>query len=181
MIFLNQLVGNKSDSNTIIPAKIEKQIVSSTEEKVSRLPYPVYNGCAVVYQNELHLMGSENTSSGRYHYKLNGNTWISVSTLPFELKWGAAVVYNDEIHLLGYPLYHYKWNGSSWTSVGDLPCKILENHSAILHNNEIHLISRDASNKHYKFNGTTWTEVSTPPMTLSAFRVVSYKNKIHVL
>ena len=182
MIFLNQLLSNKSESNTVIQAKIKKQIVFSSEEKASTLPYNVCNGCAVVYQNEIHLMGSEeSTLTSKNHYKWDGTTWIRISTLPFELKYGASVVYNDEIHLFGYPSYHYKWDGSAWTSVGVLPCMILENYSAIVHNNEIHLISRDAGNKHYKFDGITWTEVSTPPMTLSAFRMVSYKNKIHVL
>ena len=66
---------------------------------VSTLSYDFYCGCAVVYNNELHILGGGSSSYQRYHYKWNGTSWVSVSTLPYNLYKGSAVVYNNEIHI----------------------------------------------------------------------------------
>ena len=80
---------------------------------VSTLPYSFYQGSAVVYNNEIHILGCN--SSNTSHYKWNGTSWTSVSTIPYVFYYGSAVVYNNEIHILGsnsssYNKYHYKLN-----------------------------------------------------------------------
>ena len=82
----------------------------------STLPYSLYAGGIVVYNNEIHILGGlDNTTK---HYKWNGSFWESVSTLPYEFYGGCALVLDNEIHILGsyisnYYTAHYKWNGSS--------------------------------------------------------------------
>jgi N-acetylneuraminic acid mutarotase len=79
---------------------------------VSTLPYNFCNGSAVVYNNEIYILGG---SSSTRHYKWDGTSWTSVSTLPYDFYRGSAVVYNNEIHILGtsngnHYTKHYKLN-----------------------------------------------------------------------
>ena len=69
------------------------------------MPYYFYYGSSVVYNNEIHILGSESTGRGTNHYKWNGSSWLSVSTLPYEFYDGNAVVYNNEIDILGGDAY----------------------------------------------------------------------------
>ena len=68
---------------------------------VSTLPYTFCDGSAVVYNNEIHILGSNITNKLTKHYKFNGTSWYEVSTLPYNFCNGSAVVYNNEIHILG--------------------------------------------------------------------------------
>ena len=74
---------------------------------VSTLPYSFYDSSAVVYNNEIHILGSYNSSSYNSssdytnHYKYDGSTWTNVSTLPYDFYCGSPVVLNNEIHILG--------------------------------------------------------------------------------
>ena len=158
-------------------------------ESVSTLPYDFNNGCAVVYNNEIHILGSTNHRTK--HYKWNGSAWESVSKLPYDFTAGCAVVYNNEIHILGssytvysYYQYHYKWDGSAWTEVSTLPYKFYSG-SAVVYNNEIHILGSvyDSSTytKHYKFDGSSWTEVSTLPYSFHDGCAVVYNGEIHIL
>ena len=61
----------------------------------------MYDGSAVVYNNEIHIMGVCSNSEWTKHYKWDGSTWTSVSTLPYDFYEGCAVVYNNKIHILG--------------------------------------------------------------------------------
>ena len=85
---------------------------------VSILPYEFYQGSAVVYNNEIHILGSSNSSSKTSHYKYDGSTWTNVSTLPYNFYQGSAVVYNNEIHILGSGnsfsdcIKHYKYESN---------------------------------------------------------------------
>ena len=113
----------------------------------STLPYDFYNGSAVVYNNEIHILGGSDGSTGngyKYHYKYNGTSWVSVSTLPYNFYYGSAVVLNNEIHILGGRgdsdnTKHYKYNGTSWESVSSLPYDFYDG-SAVVYNNEIHML-----------------------------------------
>ena len=158
-------------------------------ESASTLPYDFTSGCAVVYNNEIHILGSTNYRTK--HYKWNGNAWELVSTLPYDFTSGSAVVYNNEIHILGssytvysYYQYHYKWDGSAWTKVSTLPYKFYSG-SAVVYNNEIHILGSvyDSSTytKHYKFDGSSWTEVSTLPYSFYDGCAVVYNGEIHIL
>ena len=61
----------------------------------STLPYDFFYGVAIVYNNEIHILGSGLVSYRKYHYKWNGSEWVSVSTIPYEFTHGTAVVYNN--------------------------------------------------------------------------------------
>ena len=122
----------------------------SSWESVSTLPYAFCSGCAVVLNNEIHILGSE-YSSRTEHYKFNGSSWESISTLPYAFYDGSAVVYNNEIHILGgggsYSdmTNHYKFNGSSWESLSTLPYRFGDG-AAVVWNDEIHILGSYSNN-----------------------------------
>ena len=129
-------------------------------KSVSTLPYDFYQGSAVVYNNEIHILGGlDSSNTYKYHYKYNGNRWTSVSTLPYRFYRGSAVVYNNEIHIMGsesssYYTNHYKYNGSTWTSVSTLPY-IFYRGSAVVLNNEIHILGSTYVSNYYKYHYKT--------------------------
>ena len=148
------------------------------------LPYDFYQSSAVILNNELHILGSGNAVSWKFHYKWDGSSWISVSTLPAYFYQGSAVVYNNEIHILGGSggtTKHYKWTGSAWTSVSTLPYTFYYG-AAVVYNDEIHILGgSDGRTNHYKWNGTDWTSVSTLPYVFHKSSAVVYNNEIHIL
>ena len=94
---------------------------------VSTIPndFRFCNGSAVVYNNEIHILGglvSSGYEGTTTHYKWNGSKWISASTLPYNFYQGSAVVYNNEIHILGSNdsdnyVSHYSASGSKYKIV----------------------------------------------------------------
>lgn len=156
---------------------------------VKDLPYDFEQSSAVIYNDEIHILGSSASAYRTSHYKWTGTEWVEVSTLPYEFYYGSAVVYNNEIHIFGGSststarTKHYKWDGSSWTSVSTLPYKFSEG-IAIVYNNEIHIMSSvESSNytSHYKWTGSEWTEVGVLPYNLCTASAVIYNNELHVL
>ena len=154
-------------------------------EIFSTIPYGFYKGSAVVYNNEIHILGGIGGRTA--HYKYNGSSWVSVSTIPSSVTCGSAVVYNNEIHILGgigdYTR-HYKYNGSSWVSVSTIPY----GHSfgsAVVFDNEIHILGTSSGSNyyknHYKYNGSSWVSVSTLPYDYFYGSAVVYNNEIHIL
>ena len=131
---------------------------------VSTLPYSFYRGCAIVYDNEIHILGGytiNNDNELIKHYKWNGSTWTNVSTLPYNFYYGSVVVYNNEIHILGgynNGTKHYKWDGSTWTSV-NLPYKFHQG-SAVIYNEEIHILGRyNNFTNHYIINKILYEKI----------------------
>ena len=156
--------------------------------KVSTLPYNFRCGCAVVYNDEIHILGGNDTATRRYHYKYDGTSWSKVGTLPYDFYFGCAVVYNDEIHILGsmnssYSKDHYKYDGTSWSKVGTLPYNFRCG-CAVVYHNEIHILggnSTPESKKHYKFDGTSWESVTPLPYEFSSGGAVVYNDQIHIV
>ena len=152
------------------------------DENKSTLPYEFCEGLAVVYNNEIHILGG--TDGLTKHYKYDGSSWIEVSTLPYEFSNSYGVVYNDEIHIMGGKnglTNHYKWDDSSWSQVSTLPYSF-KNGLVVVYNNEIHIMGGDSNTtKHYKYNGSSWTEVSTLPYDVIRSRAVVLNNEIHIL
>lgn len=149
------------------------------------LPYKLYDGCAVVCNEEIHIMGGTDGTSiaNTNHYKWNGTEWVSVSTLPYKF-YGLAVVYNNEIHILGgtdSTTKHYKWNGSSWAEVSTLPYDFYGG-SVVVYNNEIHILGgTNSKTNHYKWDGTEWVSTSTLPYEMFLASAIVYNNEIHIL
>ena len=128
---------------------------------VSTLPYKFCRGAAVVLNGEIHILGGYyNPNAFRYHYKWNGTSWVSVSTLPYDFYEAGCVVINNEIHILGsnsstYSKKHYKWDGTSWIELPDLPVSLRNSNSAVVFNDEIHILTDKISEmnnkpKHYR-------------------------------
>ena len=112
--------------------------------------------------------------NGNYGYYKDDNTFkqfmrnltISIDGVPYEED--TLVLQTDEIianlSMSTLP-YDFYWG------------------SAVVYNNEIHILSSGASGKtaHYKFNGSTWTSVSTLPYEFYYGCAVVYNNEIHIL
>ena len=148
------------------------------------LPYGINDGSAVIFNDEIHIMGGGSSNSyRRYHYKWNGTEWVSVSTLPYSFYQGSAVVYNDEIHIMGSYgdlRSHYKWNGTEWISVSTLPYNLYDG-STVVYNDEIHIFGGSYDKTaHYKWNETEWVSVSTLPFEFYNSSAVIYDDEIHL-
>lgn len=186
---LNEIINKMNslkDKSIGIDTKIEVEEDSSSESYDMALPYDFYAGSVVIYNNELHILGSYVTANRTMHYKYDGTSWTSVSTLPYGFYNGSAVVYNNEIHILGgtgATTKHYKFNGSSWTSVSKLPYAFTFG-GVVVYNNTIHILGGYSSSyrtKHYKLNGASWTSVSTLPYSFYYGTATVYNNEIHIL
>ena len=156
------------------------------DKSVSTLPYPFYYSSAVVYNGEIHILGSGDSGYEKYHYKWDGSSWTSASTLPYSFNFGSVVVLNGEVHILGSYIggsqtKHYKWDGSSWTSVSTLPYSFYYG-SAVVYENEIHILGGDSGRtKHYKWDGSSWISVSTLPYNFYEGSAVVLNGEIHIL
>lgn len=147
-------------------------------ESVSKMPLYLEDGRALVYNNELHVMGGNYAANK--HYKFNGTEWVEVSTAPYQLLGFSAVVYNNEIHIMGGSggnTNHYKWNGSDWISVGTLPFNYNRG-VAVVYNNEIHLY---ADNVHASYNGTEWSSIDSSGVNAINSGVIIHDNEIHII
>ena len=82
----------------------------AVDVSVSTLPYEFKMGSVVIYDGELHILGSVSSGCQTAHYKYNGTSWIRESTLPYEFYYGGAVVHKNIINILGGTgtyKYHY--------------------------------------------------------------------------
>lgn len=179
-------------------------VVYPTDE-TDTLPYVLYGrACAVVYQNELHLLGGTNSdnpvasSASKMHYAWNGYGWRSVSTLPMFFLEGRAVVYDGKIHLIGgyhreTANLHYVWDGVSWEQLDNIPCAVKTDTSyfssgVFVYENKIHTIgiyntfysSSFFDPSHYSFDGNTWTQ-ETDYVGDKDSLVFMYNGKIHCI
>lgn len=164
--------------------------------KVSELPHEFLGGCAVIYNNEIHILGGRISPAITSHYKYSNGEWVEVSTLPYDFYKGNAVVINNEIHIFGsnnytYSKKHYKFQNGSWYTATELPRNVNYKYASVVLNNEIHIIGEDGqytgSEKrfHYKFvnsSGGYWQTVSTPTFQTnnSQRATVLLDNEIHI-
>lgn len=133
------------------------------------LPYPFAYLSAVIYENELHIIGA-------YHYKWDGE-WVSVSTLPVANTSGCAVVYDGEIHYF-HGTAHYGWNGTEWKTY-TLPSGIdMTDGRCVVYDGDLHIL---VGTSHYKWDGTGWTSVSTIPVSFTYGSAVVYDGELHIL
>ena len=158
---------------------------------MSTLPYEFQNGSAVVYNDEIHILGCNVSGYQNKHYKWDGESWTQDISVPYTFSYGCAVVYNNEIHILGgydsstyqhNMTYHYKYNGTAWTSVDTLPYKFYGG-DAVVYNGEIHILGGTVYGltNHYKWDGTTWTSVSTLPYDFHRGLANVISNRIHIM
>ena len=83
------------------------------------LPYDFNSGNIIIYNDEIHIMGSNLNNNEKSHYKLNKDTneWENQGLLEYGLINNGAVVYKNGIHILGcsytdsvpdYTVLHYR-------------------------------------------------------------------------
>ena len=159
------------------------------------LPYSPMYSCAVVFNNNIHLLGGSSSGTGTYHYKWNKtNGWSSVSTLPYSFNKGNAVVFNNEIHILGgynNAKKHYKYVPSTedtsqyiWTQLNDLPYNFVYG-KALVYKGELYILGGDGSQvdrKFYKWNPTndSWTSLGNLPTGFDRQSAIVYNNYIYM-
>ena len=164
------------------------------ENRPYQLPYDFCDGCAVVYHDEIHILGSSIDGFKMMHYKWNGSEWVSASILPYNFYKGSAVVYNDKIHILGGAgdsnknlKNHYSWNGVQWIPEEVLPYNFL-NGDAVVWNNYIHIFGSSYENSngkvfasaHWCYDGYKWIQLTNvSPGFFSGGIVKSYDNNVY--
>ena len=178
--------GGNSAVITIDGVEVEEDVkfkfYTSTEISIGSLPYSFYDGMAVVYKNELHILGG---NSSNPHYKYDGTTWTSDTKPPYSFYNGVAVVYKNELHILGGNNQHYKYDGTTWTNVGTLPFNV-DNYNywtAVEYKDELHVIGYyNYGHFYYKYDGTTWTDCSDSMLKYGGDQrrsSVVYNDEIH--
>lgn len=131
----------------------------------------VGRGKAVVYNDEIHLLGTksinENGEPEDGHIKWDGSVWSYVSDLPYTSSDARPIVHDGKIHLIGYSYgytqskYHYVWDGNAWSESTTLPYDTMGS-QCVVFNNELHVFSLGNDRKlQYKWNGSDWELVAT--------------------
>ena len=145
-----------------------------------------YYGSLVVYNDQIHAFGSENSN---YHYVWNEDTdtWTKLDNIPYYFYNGTAVVYNNEVHLIGskhsyYYNYHYKWDGANWTSVSTLPSSTYGARAVVI-DGKIHLLGNNYNSSYCKqyliYDGNSWVTSDDLPYNFYVSPVVVYNNEIY--
>lgn len=117
------------------------------------LPYVFSEGSVVIYNDEIHLLGTSSTYNANgttgmanqtNHYKWNGEAWVSVSSIPMMFYGGGAVVFDGKIHIFGGYANnnrYYTWDGNSWTREEDLPTEAqVYEVPVVVYDNKINII-----------------------------------------
>ena len=65
------------------------------------VPYLSSNGSAVVYNDEIYIIGSNRYENTLNYCRFINSKWCDVKQLPYEFYRGSAVVYRNEIHIIG--------------------------------------------------------------------------------
>lgn len=153
-------------------------------EVLEDIPYNTYGGSAVVYNNEIHVIGGNNYSKN--HYKWDGNSWDLVTTMTLGRYAVVSIVYNNKIYLLGRGARDngnviqscQVFNGESWQSV-EQQCPISPSFG-IVYNNEIHVFVNNSTNNHYKMNiDETWELDEDVPV--SPYEILCYIQNKHLI
>lgn len=169
-------------NNAAVQAAIQKMNnihMKRVDVLYDELPYEFAAGCAVILNDEIHIMGGTKLTR-KEHYKWTGIQWESVSTLPYEFYYGCACVYNNQIHIMGgYGNHtgHYSYDGQQWNLVSTTPTDMMAGCCVVV-GNAIHIF---ANTDHYKWNGVSWEKVSTLDPTFNYASVVAIDNDIYLL
>lgn len=153
------------------------------------LPYKFYNGSAVIFNGEIHILGG--TEGKTNHFSWNGMGWTQHDDLPFDFCNGSAVVFKGKIYILGgseEPTKCYYWDGRKWTQSTDIPYKF-KNGDAVVYDDKIHIFGGNGVESgntntifnHYTWGGKAWTKLSALPHSFVSGAVAVYKGKVHIL
>lgn len=171
--------------NKDVNGDVSLEYLGYKEDVIQNLPYSFTKGIALIYNNEINILGG--SSSNSYHYRWDGSSWTKVSLIPYFAYYKTGgVVYKGNIHLFGtlysdgdYTKQHYVWDGTSWSksiSVPYAPCNI---NVTEVYNEEIYTILN--YNFFYKWDGSTWIKIGTTPDGASNAIMKLYKGELHLL
>ena len=160
------------------------------EDALLSIPYKFYYGCAVAYNDKIHILGGYGTSNiQKYHYTWDGTSWVKKTDVPYYFYRGCAVVYDGKIHIFGSAQSspaknHYSWDGTKWTQETNIPYKF-NSGCAVVYNNKIHLLGGNLSwgieRNHYSWDGTEWVQETDIPYDFDSGGAVVYDGKIHII
>ena len=185
MLFMNNLPngGKYKEKNGLILTK-KSELINTNDRIDKALPYDFRYGGVVVYNGEIHILGTyvDSTTLRKCHYawKTGDADWHYVSTLPAVFYSNQIAVYNNKIHIITPSTTnseHYSWDGTSWTAETPPPVAFMGG-TALVINDELHILS---NTNHYKYDGVSWTSVSILPINCSQRACGIYKGKIYVI
>lgn len=146
--------------------------------EVSILPSSFEYSSAVVFNNEIHVLGGGSSSSGsKKHYKWDGTQWSEVSTLPINLGNGGAIVFNNELYIIGNGSggFH-KWDGNNWTQVATIN---LSSPTLFILDEELYAIAANSSTL-YKWDGNKFVGNNDFPITATGRNLtIGFNGGIH--
>ena len=163
-----------------------------------KLPFSFYDGCAVVYNNKIHLLGG--SEHPRAHYSYDGVSWTEESELPYDFINGLAVSYNisqtfgDALFIIGGSgnnVGFYKYSNHAWIKLTNTPVPITRRGVAAVLNMTIYIIIPATSgNVFYRIYRPDYSMPTPKWVSFTGFsynyRVIGasavvYNNKIHIL
>lgn len=152
---------------------------------VGTRPCPTNWANAIIYNNEIHLIGGGNGTTN--HYKYDGTEWTQVSILPISLNRGRAVVFDNEIHIVQRN-NHYKYNGVEWVQVTTFPHNDFAasyTGCLVVYENEIHALGYRVDNSvgfkgHCIFNGAEWRDAENLPVQCLNGEAIVYNNELNL-
>jgi hypothetical protein len=115
---------------------------NSGKYEVRTHPVSFKRTCSVYYNDDLHILGGQDTSKSHYY---NGSLY-KLEDIPYQLYGGDAVVYNDKIHIFGGgggKRRHYSYDGNSWTREKDLNFDFDWN-CMVIYDNKLYAITDNA-------------------------------------
>lgn len=177
------LLGQYSNYNN---TDFKTQVYSSNVNNAQfNMPYEYDIQSSVVYNNELHIIGSNNENDRKKHYKLSMNGsdiaywgWSQVDTLPFNMiSDNSVVAMSDGIHAF-VTILHYIWTPTNgWVQQSDRVPSSFVDGVAIKYNNEIHLLDGStSSNHHYVFKNGSWQTLTDLPCSVK--HAIVYKGML---
>ena len=155
----------------------------------SNMPISCYLSGCCIYNNQIHILGGDNSGNGTKHYAWDGTNWQSVSTLPYSTTRYGLAVYDNKLHLLGGDngyTKHYAWDGTSWQSASTLPYSY-QMGACVIYNNKINIlgtitnVSSASVKKHYAWDGTSWQSVSTLPYSYADSICFTDSKGLHII
>lgn len=141
------------------------------------------DSCMVVYNDEIHVIGSGTEAYAQKHFKYDGTSWTQLSNTPVKFMYSCAVTYNNEIHVIGGSggYYHYAYNGTSWRNVGNISLT-RTNASAVVYDNKLYVFGSTTNYARCDaYDGSSWTRQDDSVVGCVSGRAVVYDNAIYYI
>ena len=150
--------------------KVEiSQVSSTTWENAQNGELHAFGGSSTIYNDKIHIFGINDNNIAN-HYSFDGTTLSIVDSniFPHNLTGCSVITFRDKIHIFGGSTTqnkktrntHFTWDEENgYTLIGTVPYYV-NNATAIIVNDEIHLLGGDHSSSskkaHYIYDGESW-------------------------